>query len=232
MFQFPLLRCSVLLYYITDRTQFPGGEAEQRRRVLTRIGEAATAGVDYIQLREKDLPARELEQLAREAIKLVRENSSATRLLINSRVDVAIACGADGVHLTSSDIPASDARAIASSCGRSTFLIGQSTHSVADLGLAYSHGADLAAFGPVFGKVTAPAREGIGLEELRRACANFASKSALPDGAAFQVFALGGVSLENARECIRAGATGIAAIRLFQDGNVAETVAALRGQSR
>jgi len=192
---------------------------------LVKIAEAAEAGVDYIQLREKDLWGGELEQLALTAIKAVRENSSATRLLINSRIDVALACGADGVHLTSTDISAGDARVIASSCGHSEFLIAQSTHSLADLDLAYSEGASLAVFGPVFGKVTAPAREGLGLEELRRVCARFEQESALNK---FQIFALGGMTLESARECMGAGATGVAAIRLFQNGNVADLVSALR----
>jgi thiamine-phosphate pyrophosphorylase len=102
----------VLLYYITDRKQFPGGSAEQQSRLLDKIAEAAGANVNYIQLREKDLPARALEQLAREAVRAVRAHSTITRLLINSRTDVALACGADGVHLTTTDIPASDVRAI------------------------------------------------------------------------------------------------------------------------
>src|ERR1039458_9381674 len=90
-------RC--LLYYITDRSQFRCDECARRRDLLGKIAEAARAGVDYIQLREKDLRTRELEMLAREVVAIVRENSSLTRLLINSRTDVALAAGADGVHL-------------------------------------------------------------------------------------------------------------------------------------
>src|ERR1700682_1576268 len=90
-------RC--LLYYITDRSQFPGDERARRRALLAKIAEAARAGVDYIQLRERDLSTRELETLAREVVAAVRENSPSTRLLINSRTDVALAAGADGVHL-------------------------------------------------------------------------------------------------------------------------------------
>ena len=92
----------MLLYYITDRRQFPGTPPEQRDRLLAKIAEAARAGVDLIQLRERDLSARELLQLAMEAVAAVRETRNAkreTRLLINSRLDVALACGADGVHL-------------------------------------------------------------------------------------------------------------------------------------
>jgi len=109
----------MILYYITDRTQFPGDERERRRALLDKIGEAARAGVDFIQLREKDLSTRELETVAREAVSVVRSavrssvHSSAlrtenwelgTRLLINSRMDVALAAGADGVHLRADDV--------------------------------------------------------------------------------------------------------------------------------
>ena len=92
----------MLLYYITDRTQFPGDETSRRRQLLDKIAEAARCGVDYVQLREKDLSARELESLAREAVQRTRETGTA--LLINSRTDVAIAVGAAGVHLRGDDI--------------------------------------------------------------------------------------------------------------------------------
>src|ERR1700676_5647932 len=95
-------RC--LLYYITDRSQFRGDERARRRALLAKVVEAARAGVDYIQLREKDLSTRELESLAQEVVGLVRENSSSTRLVINSRTDAALAAGADGVHLRADDI--------------------------------------------------------------------------------------------------------------------------------
>ncbi len=115
-------RC--LLYYITDRTQFPRDELSRRHRVLEKIGEAARCGVDYIQLREKDLPTRELERLAIDALSVIREASSRTfeirdtardgsihpSLLINSRTDVALAVGADGVHLRSDDVSPSVVR--------------------------------------------------------------------------------------------------------------------------
>ena len=102
----------MLLYYITDRTQFPGTESERRDRLLKKIAEAAHAGVDYVQLREKDLPARELESLAQEAAQAIRDSRSRTRLLINSRTDIALAAQADGVHLTSNDISPFDVRKI------------------------------------------------------------------------------------------------------------------------
>src|ERR1700690_4286743 len=112
-----------LLYYITDGTQFHGDAETRRRSLLAKIAEAVNAGVDYIQLREKDLSARELETLARDVLAVVRDNAAlrngnrelrsvtelsstepATRLLINSRTDVALAVGAAGVHLRSDEI--------------------------------------------------------------------------------------------------------------------------------
>src|SRR3979411_839456 len=106
-----------LLYYITDRRAFPGDETAQRRLLLEKIAEATRAGVDYIQLREKDLPTSELEKLAREAVNIVRGSSQLkTALLINSRTDVALATQADGVHLRSDDILPSEVRKIWS-CG-------------------------------------------------------------------------------------------------------------------
>src|SRR5205807_9754974 len=104
---------SSLLYYITDRTAFPGDELSRRHRLLEKIAEAARAGVDYIQLREKDLAARDLEALAREAVSIIRgagilstgHRPLATALLINSRTDVALAARADGVQLRSDDAP-------------------------------------------------------------------------------------------------------------------------------
>lgn len=217
----------MLLYYITDRRQFPGGEAEQRRRLLEKIAEASRAGVDYIQLREKDLAAGALESLARDAVRVVRENSSETKLLINSRMDIALACGADGVHLTSTDIPASDARAIAASVQRAAapeaFTVAVSTHTAKEVEQAYADGANFVVFGPVFEKTSVPAREGIGVEELR-----VASNIATVKDHAFQIFALGGITLANARACIAAGAAGVAGIRLFQDNDVAGVVETLR----
>ena len=233
----------MLLYYISDRRQFPGGGAEQSRRLLARIAEAARAGVDLVQLREKDLPTRQLEHIARHAVRAVRENSSTTRLLINSRVDLALACGADGVHLTSADISAADARATAEAvrarraavhrsddrdAAHRAFVVGVSTHSIAEANLAYSHGADLVVFGPVFEKISAPVRTA-GVDELRRLCAGLALKQQTTDkNRAFEVFALGGVTMDNARECAAAGAAGIAGIRLFQENSVAEVVKRLR----
>jgi thiamine-phosphate pyrophosphorylase len=217
-----------LLYYITDRMQFAGDETTRRRKLLEKISEAARAGVDYIQLREKDLSARDLEEVAREATRLVREQTTATplrnclhsRILINSRIDVALAVGCDGVHLRSDDPSPHEARVIAkavstrdSKLETRNFVIGVSCHSEEDVRAAAQDGADFVVFAPVFEKKdNAPARVA-GLDLLARAC-----RHGVP------VFALGGVTLDNARSCLEMGAAGIAGIRLFQQSAIADVV--------
>jgi thiamine-phosphate pyrophosphorylase len=208
----------VLTYYITDRKQFDGDASTQRAQLLRTISAASTAGIDFIQLREKDLAIRELEWLAREALRAVRSGGSA-RLLINHRTDIALAAGLDGVHLTSADLPASEARALAAKAGRREFLVAVSCHSTNELRLAEAHGADFAVLAPIFEKI-ATASSGIGLNALREA----APRDRKPDmrveagdtRTRFAVFALGGITLENAGLCAAAGADGLAGIRLFQ----------------
>lgn len=204
-------------YYITDRTQFKGSEAERRSQLLLRIRTAAAAGVDAIQLREKDLPIRELESLAREVSHVIR-SEGATQLLINHRSDVALAVGADGVHLTGSDVSPADVRAlVAKSPSGRRFLIAVSCHSAAEVRLAEAQGADFAVLAPIFEKVNVT-REGIGLEELRRATQKDTASSTHVEASDrfFSVFALGGVNLARAALCAAAGASGVAGIRLFQ----------------
>lgn len=210
------------LYYITDRRQFPGDGREQERRLLEKITECAGAGVDLIQLREKDLSAGALEELALKA--MVALAGSRTRLLINSRTDVALACGAHGVHLPTSDLAASDARAIFARVGVSEPVIGVSAHSGAEVASAEAHGADFAVFGPVFEKSGWASKEG--LEQLRRTCHR--TEAAQPP---MPVLALGGITVENAKLCVEAGAAGIAAIRLFQENKVHVVVKNLRSLS-
>jgi thiamine-phosphate diphosphorylase len=220
-------RC--LLYYITDRSQFRGDEPARRRALLAKVVEAARAGIDHLQLREKDLSTRELEQLARQVAQVIQElrmenRELRTRLLINSRSDIAIAVGADGVHLRSDDIAANEARslwtqALASSSqpvARSP-LLAASCHTTADVFRAESEGADFAVFAPVFEKRDAPGTEPAGLSALRDAC-----RASIP------VLALGGVNVENAASCLSAGAAGVAGIRLFQENRIEDVVRALR----
>jgi len=217
----------LLLFYITDRTQFLGDENARQRALLAKIAEATRCGVELIQLREKDLCARELEALTRAAVRVVRENlptrtenrEPRTRLLINSRSDVAIACGADGVHLRSDDISPSEVRKIWERAEHPEgALISVSCHSAAEVARASSAGADYAVFAPVFGKKDVPRTIPAGLDGLREAC-----RQKIP------VFALGGITLGNAGACIDTSAAGIAAIRLFQENDITEVVRQLRG---
>ncbi len=211
----------MLLYYITDRTQLAAGKDERRAKLLARIAEAARCGVDYIQLREKDLSARDLESLAHDAVRTVRENSSHTRLLINSRTDVALAVGADGVHLRSDDVSVTDARALLAGLGQRPMLVAVSCHTSSDVVRADAGGANFGAFGPTFQK---PGGEsaGVGLDALREVCDRTAlTVKRMP------VLALGGVTVENATQCVQVGAAGVAGIRLFQDNEIAEVVGRL-----
>jgi thiamine-phosphate pyrophosphorylase len=211
----------VVFYYITDRKQFPGDEDSRRAALLGKIVEAAQAGVHYIQLREKDLSTRELEILAREVGDLIHQHSPLTRLLINSRTDVALSTTADGVHLRADDVDPSDVRQIVEVAPHrrhtnTRFLVAVSCHTVADVLRSESDGADFAVFGPVFGKSGIPQTEPNGLVALSSAC-----KAKLP------VFALGGITTQNAASCLKAGAAGIAGIRLFQENKIEDVVRAL-----
>jgi thiamine-phosphate pyrophosphorylase len=215
---------ALLLCYITDRSQFSGGAIDQEQRLLEKIAECAAAGVDLIQLRERDLEARELEKLAQKAVAAIPP-ASTCRLLINSRTDVALASGAHGVHLPAQDLAASDARTIMVQAGRMAPVIGVSTHSAAEVAQAEAHGADFAVFGPVFAKNGQLNPRG--LEQLSQAC-----HRPRIDGTPMPVLAIGGIILENARQCLDAGAAGIAAIRLFQQNEAALVAAQLRSLFR
>jgi thiamine-phosphate pyrophosphorylase len=221
---------SCLLYYITDRSAFSGDESARRRLLLDKIAEATIAGVDYIQLREKDLSSRELESLAREAMSIVHQlrtvdRNLRTALLINSRTDVALACQADGVHLRAHDVSPAEVCAAWKSAtsrdgsrltARELPLISVSCHSSGEVSKAAENGATVALFSPVFQKKDAPATSGAGLEAL--------SKSA---HAGIPVLALGGITAQSARSCLNAGASGIAAIRLFQENDIRKIARAL-----
>jgi thiamine-phosphate pyrophosphorylase len=144
-----------------------------------------------------------------------------TRLLINSRIDVALATRADGVHLRSDDVSARDVRQLVDVAHRppnaEPFLIAASCHSAAEVRRAESEKADFAVFAPVFEKRDEPQTQSAGLAALHEAC-----QAKIP------VFALGGVTLANAASCLQGGAVGVAGIRLFQENKIEDVVRALR----
>jgi thiamine-phosphate pyrophosphorylase len=156
--------------------------------------------------------------LSRFALAETRE--TATRVLINDRLDVALAANAAGVHLGENSLPLEVVSAWRRSAGRQDFLIGVSCHSLESAREAERGGADYVFFGPVF---DTPSKAAFGppqgIERLREVCASVE----------IPVLAIGGVNLGNARQCVAAGAAGIAAIRLFQDAkNAAALAAALK----
>jgi thiamine-phosphate pyrophosphorylase len=184
--------------------------------VLALVRAAVKARVSLIQLREKNLPARPLYELTARSAAITE--GTTTRLLVNDRADIARAARADGVHLTTRSMEAS---VIRRSFGPD-FLIGVSTHSLAEAQSECESGAaDFAVFGPIF---DTPSKRAygtpLGLEALREAARLLSP---------FPLIALGGVTQENASATLRAGASGIAAIRLFDDpSTLATTVSAIR----
>ena len=208
----------MLLYAITSRNLLPGAEPERQAALVELARYWAHSAVDYIQIREKDLSLPDLLALSRRIVTAVRAESTGTRVLVNGPPEVALAAGADGVHLPSSAPAgaAGDARQILRSATREA-IISRACHSLEEIRSASN--VSLIVFAPVFEKVgetatTSAARSaaqlgvgpGIGLDALAEAC-----HAADP----VPVIALGGVTTQNAAACIAAGAAGIAGIRLF-----------------
>jgi thiamine-phosphate pyrophosphorylase len=223
---------NLLLCYITDRRQL------RSVSLSAAIRETLRAGVDMVQIREKDLASRELLALVQEALRLNvgasgagpgpnavrpylvgREPGRGASVIVNDRLDVALAAGAEGVHLGAHSMPVQVVRQLA----RRPFVIGVSCHSLDEAMAAESGGADYLVLGPVF---ETPSKLGygppLGLETLR----SVTSRITIP------VLALGGITVERIRPCLEAGASGIAGIRIFQDcASVPERVREMRAQA-
>ena len=243
MFLLPESGSAPLLCYVTDRSRFAAEPAPAHKILLKRIAAAAAAGVDWIQIREKDLSGKDSSALTREAMKLAANRASepsagappralasspskatGTRILVNDRLDIALAAHSGGVHLGEQSLPPEEALRLLEGLDRKDFLIGVSCHSPKAAEEAERGGADYLFFGPIFATPSKTAYGAAqGLERLGEVC----RAVRLP------VLAIGGITSENAAPCLSAGACGIAAIRLFQDTpDLSDLVQALKKLSR
>ncbi|HEV2350040.1 MAG TPA: thiamine phosphate synthase [Terriglobia bacterium] len=201
---------TIKLCYITDR------RALSPRPLLPRILGGVRAGVDMVQVREKDLPTRELVALVKGAV--TGAGGTATKIIVNDRLDVALALGSAGVHLGTQSMPPEVVRGIV----RPDFLVGVSCHSLEDALRAEASGANYVLLGPIFSTPSKMAYgPPLGLSTLQETTA----RVKIP------VFALGGITVERARICLEAGARGLAGISIFQYGDSLEDrVRELRGK--
>jgi thiamine-phosphate pyrophosphorylase len=217
-----------LLCYVTDRNSLPTLRAgHPDLRVLDKIRGAIDAGVDWVQIREKDLPAGKLLTLVERAIQAtqdrVRNNIGLatgshfqrvqTKVIVNDRLDVALAASAGGVHLGKESVALGEVvRWCRGGNAPREFLIGASCHTLTEAREAEKAGVSYLIFGPIFDTPSKRAfGRPLGIAELSAVCA----------AARIPVLAIGGVDMRNARECFLAGAAGIAAIRMFQEAREA-----------
>jgi len=235
--------------YVTDRRSLiDSSDPKSIAPLLRKIAEVASAGIHWIQIREKDLSAQQLAALTREALGGVQWHGlqpveasnlrskqqgtsravSRARILVNDRLDVAIAERAGGVHLGEESLPPADARGLIESAQNrgllpEDFLLGVSCHSLESTKAAESAGADYIFFGPIF---PTPSKAAYGAPQGLERLAEVCRAITIP------VLAIGGITADNARPCLNSGAAGIAAIRLFQDAiNPAAIVNSIHGSS-
>jgi thiamine-phosphate pyrophosphorylase len=233
----PLAERKPIFCYVTDRLSLQAAsQTDLLKPLLEKITAAAAAGVNWIQLREKNLSGGDIASLTREALRRVSKRAITaqratpvlvpqTRVLVNDRLDVAIAEQAAGVHLGENSLPVQEAKRLLLASPRAQspsqdFLVGASCHSLKLALSAANAGADYIFFGPVFATPSKAAYGAPqGLDKLAQVCASLK----------IPVLAIGGITLENAPACLSAGASGIAAIRLFQDSSdLPATLNALR----
>ncbi len=187
-----------IVYAITEGHADDSNFPEQKIKILSRIRRAADRGITAFQIREKRLSAALLDELVREA--LGAASGSGLKIVVNGRFDIALAAGADGVHLPADGLPVDAVR----SRVPKDFLIGVSTHTIEEAVAAQSVGADMIVFGPVF---PSPGKgDGVGLEMLGEVC-----RAASP----MPVLALGGVDETTYRLALEMGAAGFASIRFL-----------------
>lgn len=207
-----------ILCYVTDHRSLPAAPQKDLMDLLQKkIERLAAAGIDWIQLREKDLSGKQLASLAREVLnrvpKQASHSKSAARIIVNDRLDVALAEQAGGVHLGENSLSLEEAkRLLLTSPAAQTlahdFILGVSCHSLEAAKSAASSGTDYIFFGPVF---ATPSKAAYGAPQGLDCLAEVCSAVNIP------VLAIGGITLANVSSCFSAGASGIAAIRLFQD---------------
>jgi thiamine-phosphate pyrophosphorylase len=202
-----------LLCYVTDLQNLSADESESARAaLLDKIEAASVAGVNWIQIREKHLSAKECGQLTLEALHRSAGSAvdvaSRARIIVNDRLDIALAAQAGGVHLGENSLPPQEAKQLGRALHRQgNFLIGVSCHSL-EAAKSAERGADYLFFGPVF---DTPSKAVYGPPQGLHRLAEVCRSVSIP------VLAIGGITLENCGACFSAGASGIAAIRLFQD---------------
>jgi thiamine-phosphate pyrophosphorylase len=200
----------MLRYAITNRTLYLGDEPKKQAALLQQAAKWIAEGIDFIQLREKDLPSATLMDLTRNMLKKIHLAASPTKLLINSRPDIALAANAHGVNLTSAtyELTPNQVRSLFAAARQPIPIITASCHTLLDVQRACQNQVDAILFSPVFEKPLpdAPPLPGQGLDQLRIACTA---------AAIIPIYALGGVTPQNAPSCLAAGAAGIAGIRLF-----------------
>jgi thiamine-phosphate pyrophosphorylase len=198
-----MVRCA-----ITDGS---AGSPQGAARLLERARRWAAEGIEYVQLRERELDGGALLELAAAMVSVLHDGGGETKLLVNGRPDIAIAAGAHGVHLTArpGELTPTQVRRVFSMAGAGVPVVSVSCHNAEEVKRAADGGADLIVFGPVFEKRVdgAVVIEGVGLRALEEVC--------LAAGRT-PVIALGGVTEENADSCVASGAAGIAGIRSFK----------------
>jgi thiamine-phosphate pyrophosphorylase len=202
---------SPIVCYVTDRKSLAA--ANPVSQLIVSIRAAGAAGVDWVQIREKDLPARDLLALTVAAIRAEGERrggqATPAHVIVNDRLDVALAASAAGVHLgRESNPPAEVVRWCRGGNAPADFLVGVSCHSLADVREAQAAGASYVFFGPVY---ETPSKKPFGPPQGIARLAEVCAAVRIP------VIAIGGINLENAAESLRAGASGIAAIRMYQE---------------